>query len=297
MELTSHYVGRRSEPLELEVTPRWSMNYAAGVADDNPWYFDDERPGGTLAPPMLSVALTWKMSEGFGQHWRQADFPAEVLARQVHYSEWIEFLQPLRPGQRLRIEGEVAAILPHPAGTHLVLEYTAYDAANAAVFREYIGGMLRGVRCVDGGAGADRVPDLPRVNNTPEPLWERRLHVDRLAAHVYDGCADISFAIHTSPAFAHAVGLPDPIYMGTATLALAQREILNAEGGGDPRRVRGICCNFTGMVLPGTDIAVQAVRRVERADGGADVHFVVLDAEGKRAIRNGSIALAPPTEA
>lgn len=294
MELASHFVGRRCEPLEIEVTPRWCMNYAAGIADGNPWYFDDERAGGTLAPPMLSVALTWKMSENFGHQWRQVDFPKEVLAQQVHYSEWIAFEQPIRPGSRLRIEGQVAAIVPHPAGTHMMLEYTAHDTAGAVVFREFIGGMLRGVRCVDGGAGAERMPAMPRVNQSQEPLWEKRLHVDKLAAHVYDGCADISFAIHTSPAFAHAVGLPDPIYMGTATLALAQREILNAEGNGDPRRVRGICCNFTGMVLPGTDITVQAVRKETREDGGCDVQFVVLDAEGKRAIRNGSIALGPP---
>lgn len=291
MEVQSSYVGMRCLPYAVEITPRQMMNYAASIADDNPWYFEDERDGGIVAPPMLSVAITWYISARFNDFWGAAGFPVELLARQVHYSETIVFDRVLRPGDKLRIEGEVAAILPHPAGTHLVIEYTAYDAANRRVFREFIGGMLRDVKCTDGGAGSENLPKMPRVNATDQPLWQHTLHIDKLAAHVYDGCADISFPIHTSPAFAHAVGLPDPIYMGTATLALAQREILNAEAGGDPRRVRSICCNFTGMVMPGSDIQVQAVRREACADGGTDVHFVVLDAEGKRAIRNGCIGL------
>lgn len=40
------------------------MNYAAAVGDDNPRCFDDERPAGVVAPPMLAVALTWPLAAG-----------------------------------------------------------------------------------------------------------------------------------------------------------------------------------------------------------------------------------------
>ena len=66
MQVSSSYAGSSSKPLQCEVTWRHAMNYAAAIGDDNPWYFDDEREGGIIAPPMLSVALTWP----FGQNAR-----------------------------------------------------------------------------------------------------------------------------------------------------------------------------------------------------------------------------------
>src|SRR6185295_17780379 len=55
MEVASIYAGSLSKPLTCEVTWRHAMNYAAAVHDQNPWYFDDERDEGIVAPPMLAV--------------------------------------------------------------------------------------------------------------------------------------------------------------------------------------------------------------------------------------------------
>lgn len=290
MELSSKYVGLCSRPLEIEVTARQSMGYAAGVSDNNPWYFDDERAHGPLAPPMLSISLTWKLASHFADFWDVGDFPVEVLAQQVHYSETIEWHRVMRPGDQLIIQGEVAAILPHRAGTHLVLRFDAHDPQGRPVFTEYIGGMLRGVNCTDAGAGnAPKAPTRAGVNDI---LWEERLHVDPLAPWIYDVCGNVPFPIHTSYAFARGVGLPGVIYQGTATLALALREITNHDADADPRRVRAISCNFTGMVEPNSDIVVRAIGR-EQTDTETLVYFHVLNASGHKAIRNGCVRLLP----
>jgi len=292
MEVTSEFVGRRCNPFEIEVTTRHVMNYAASVEDPNPWYFDDERPEGIVAPPMLGVALTWQISARFLEYWNSADFPHEVLAQQVHYSEVFEWRRPVVPGDKLRIEGEVKAILPHRAGTHLILEYTAFDAKGEIVFVEQIGGMLRDVSCTDGGAGRESIGELPRFKTGgAPPLWEKAIDIHPLACHRYDGCADIHFPIHTSVAFARAVGLPGIILHGTATLSMAVREITDREAAGDPRRVRGLCCNFTGMVLPGTQITLQ-VQGKERRGDLTDIHFLVLNHEGKKSLRNACVTIS-----
>lgn len=292
LEVSSEYVGRTCTPMTLTVTPRMIMNYAAGTDDPNPWYFDDERPGGIVAPPMLGVALTWQISARFADYWNSDDFPHHVLAQQVHYSERFTWNRPLVPGENIVISGEVKAIVPHRAGTHIIIEYTGRDAKGEVAFIEHIGGMLRGVKCTDAGAGKEYAADLPRFKTNGEaPIWETDIAVHPLAAHRYDAGADIHFPIHTSKAFAHSVGLPDIILHGTCTLSMALREITDREAGGDPRRVRGVCCNFTGMVMLGTAIKLSVLGRETRGDE-THIHFLVYNHEGNRAIRNACLTLS-----
>jgi len=63
----------------------------------------------------------------------------EVLVTQVHHTENLEFHRPLRPGDRLTVKGHVAAILPHRAGTRVVIRFAALDEAHEPVFTEHIG--------------------------------------------------------------------------------------------------------------------------------------------------------------
>ncbi|MBI1320756.1 MAG: hypothetical protein GC168_17670 [Candidatus Hydrogenedens sp.] len=290
MEMTSVYVGRRSKPYDVEVSARRLMNYAAGVYDPNPHYFDDERPGGIMAHPMLPVSLTWHMTLYRDRFWDAEDFPAEIAARQVHYSETLELHRPIRADETIRIEAEVAAVIPHRAGTHIVVRYTG-TSQGEPVFTEYAGAMIRDVMCTDGGKGKECVPQADRFSTGGAgPKWETTLHIDPLAAHVYDGCGDVHNPIHTSAAFAHAVGLPAPILHGTSTLAMAMREIVNREADGDPARVACIRAHFTGMVGLDTDIRIELSGTEETADLHHH-HFLVWNAEGKRAIRNACVSI------
>lgn len=291
MEISSEFVGTRSLPFEVELTPRRIMNFAAATSDNNSCYFDDLRPEGIAGPPMMAVALTWPVSEQFGTYWPDRNFPLEVLTRQVHYSEYLEWFAPLRPGDRYTIGGEVKAILPHRGGTHLIIEYQARKADGTLVFLERIGGLLRGVKCLDKGKGGEFALDLTKKSGFESPMWEAAIPIDPLAAHVYDGCADIHFPIHSSVAFAQKVGLPGPLYQGTATLSLAVREITNREAGGDPKRLRGVSCLFTGMVFPASVITLRILAR-ESAGALENVFFTVLNADNKTAIRDGCLQLA-----
>lgn len=291
MEISSEYVGALCRPLDLKVTSRQCMNYAVSIGDDNPRHLDDTRPEGIIAPPMLAVSLTWRISERWHDFWGDSGLPADVLSRQVHYTESLEWMRPIEPGDRLHIEGSVAAILPHRSGTHIVVAYTATDMRGETVFIERIGGLLRGVTCTDAGRGEAALSRLSPSEDTT-PLWKTTLSLSKFAAHRYDGLADVHFPIHISPAFAQLVGLPGILFQGTGTLAMAVREITAKEAENDPGRLRGAQCRFTGMVFPGTDISVELLDR-EPTEQGTVCHFIVRDNRGKPVLSNGSVTVAP----
>lgn len=291
MEISSGFVGAVLKPLETEIAWRRTTNYAAATGDANPRYLDDGRKEGIVAPPMFSVAVTWPVSERIREYLDVPGFLHEILMTQVHYTEHLRFYRLIAPSDRLSIQGKVAAIMPHKAGTLMTLRYDAYDAAGALVFTEHIGGLMRGILCTDGGAGAEDIPGIHPGDDQEAPLWQVAIPISREAPFIYDGCTDICFPIHTSVRFARQVGLPGIIYQGTAALALAVREVTDRVTGGDPGRIEAISCRFTGMVTPGGEIRVHAYGPFPRGDH-ADIHFAVFNSEGKKAISNGVVAVA-----
>ncbi|MBI4595958.1 MAG: MaoC family dehydratase N-terminal domain-containing protein [Candidatus Tectomicrobia bacterium] len=290
MKISSKFAGTPLKDYETEVTWRRIMNYAASLEDSNPLYFDDERQEGVIGPPMLSVAVTWPVLENIVDYITIKDFPKEVIPHQVHYTEHLIIHRLIRSGDKIKVKGKIAAVLPHRSGTHLIMRLDATDADGKAVFTEFNGGLIRGVECADEGRGGEDIPNTPTYKGSPLPIWESVIPISPMAPFIYDGCTNIFFPIHTSAKFAHAVRLPGIILQGTATLGYAVREIINREAGGNPFQVRSTACRFTGMVFPGTEIRVQLLSR-ERSNGGTNLFFIVLNSAGGKAISDGYVSL------
>ena len=286
MKISSRFVGVSLKEYRCVVNWRDTMNYAAAIDDNNARYFDDERESGIVAPPMFSVAATWPIVENLNDFVSADDFPFEVLRTQVHFSEFLEFHAPIKPGDELRIRGVIAAILPHRAGTHVVLRFDASNQDHQPIFTEYFGGLMRGVSCEDGGAGGETIPTTPLSPESSVAMWEQTIGIDALRPFVYDGCTNIFFPIHTSRKFAHDVGLSDILLQGTATLAYAARELLNHNGDGDPSSLQALTCRFTGMVFPDTDIKVQLLACKDHSRH-SDLFFRVLGDQGRVVIKDG----------
>ncbi|MFA6035151.1 MAG: MaoC family dehydratase N-terminal domain-containing protein, partial [Myxococcota bacterium] len=145
MEISSRFAGTTLKPFTAALDWQRMTNYAAATGDANPFYLDDEREGGIVAPPMFAVALTWPIIERVWEFIENPEFPLEVLSTIVHYTEHLQFHKPMRPGGSLEIRGKVAAIVPHRSGTVATLAFDSFDESGKAVFTEHIGAMLRGV--------------------------------------------------------------------------------------------------------------------------------------------------------
>ncbi|MCG8636607.1 MAG: MaoC family dehydratase N-terminal domain-containing protein [Desulfobacterales bacterium] len=285
MKLSSRLTGTRLKPHTADISWRQTTNFAAAVLDRTPVYFDDTGEAGLVAPPTFPVAVTWPVLSRLGEFIDSDEFPLDVLLTQVHYTEHLIIHRLVRPEDRLTLDGEIAAILPHRAGTHAVIKLTATDKTGHPVFTEYIGAMLRGVEC-RGEAGRDALPALPEFDPDAAPAWTSPQAIDPLAPYIYDGCTDVEFPIHTSPRFAARVGLPGIILQGTATLAYAVRDMVAHEAGNDPAAVKEIACSFTGMVMPGSDIEICCLGS-RREENHTHLFFEVINAKNEKAIRNG----------
>jgi len=290
MKIETKYVDTPLKDYHVKIHWRYTMNYAASLQDNNPYYFDDERKAGIVAPPMYAVAITWPLIENIRDFMIGKKFSNRVMTTMVHYSEHLAFHRLIKPSDELTIKGKIAAILPHRAGTHVIIRLDALDQNEAPVFTEHIGGMLRGVECIGEAKGIENLPTIPQGNINDKSLWKEVLSIDKLQTFIYDGCSRIYFPIHTSKKFAHMVGLSDIILQGTATLAYAVREITNKEAKGNPENIKEISCIFTGMVMPGTKIEIQLNNKSE-IESNVSLFFNVFNNEQKKAIRNGYIKL------
>ena len=295
MKLDTSLVGTRVAPYESTVDWRQTTNYAAAVGDINPRYLDDSTPEGLVAPPLFAVAATWPVVQNFQAQLGSLIDP-NILTTMVHGSEHLLLHNPIRPGGRVHIDGEIVAIFPTRAGTHVVLRLEGADMRGNALFTEYVGAVFRGVACDGDAEGREALPRIPALDEENPLLWAAEVEVSRAAPYLYDGCSGIIFPIHTSVAFAHAVGLPDILLQGTATLAMAAREILDREAGGEPAHLKEIACRFSGMVVPGGSIRVELNAR-QRDGLDTVVAFRVLAPDGKPALSHGFARISAETAA
>lgn len=285
MQINSELVGLKLKEYTTEVDWRQTTNYAAAVRDPNPRYFNDEQPEGLVAHPMFASAVSWPVISNITEYIDLKE-ASGLLYTIVHYTEYLHFHRPIKPGDRLWTTGEIAGVLPRRNGTHIIFRFPFTDAHGEPVFTEYLGGMLRGVECIDNGRGEGNLPEVPSPGEITSPAWEVTEHIAPEAPYIYDGCTDIVFAIHTSPAFARSVGLPGVILQGTCTLARAVRELINREANGEPEALKNLYCRFKAMVLPGENIKIRLIKRIEDKKG-KQLFFEVQNQRGETSLSNG----------
>jgi hypothetical protein len=287
LTIDSRCVGQPWKRAEKDITWRLTTNYAAAIGDTNPRYFDDELPEGLVAHPMFAVTLGWPLVYEM-TNYIDLPYPQEAFLAQIHNTTWLKIKRLMVPGVRVAIDTQIAAVIPHRAGTQIVYQFDVRDMDGEPFHTEYMGCLLRGVQCTDAGGG--QAPVTPKERFPGTPRWEAAVPIHPTLTYIYDGCTDIVSDIHTSPRFAHGAGLPDIILQGTATIALGVREVINRELHGDPEAVELIGAKLTGMVFPGDQLSVRLCDR-RRQHGRTELFFEVLNCTtGKVLLSYGYVA-------
>ena len=264
-----------------EITVRMAQAYAAGTGDYNPRYFNDHSPEGIVAPPCLVYRLQWNARE-----MREAPRETVPPTQYVHAGSDIRFQRLMRPGDVITVQGKRVAVAQRPPGVYVLTRYEMRDSTGALVAVSDDSAIARDARVDGEEASLIDSPPSPRPDGTEIGGWSTTVNVAREAAHVYTECADIWNPIHTERRIALAAGLPDIILQGSATLAVAARELVNRIASGDPSRLARLAGQLRAMVIPGEDIqVVSSGIRVEGEDGIA--FFEVLNASGQPAVKNG----------
>ncbi len=269
----------------VAMTARTALAYAAGIMDTSSQVFDDDRADGIIAPPQFCVSLEWPVVNGHLSR-SVVGMEPEERVRSVHASQDSIFHTPIRPGMNLTTTGTIAAIRRTRAGALTLTKLTTVDADSGdPVVTSWSSGIARDVEVIGEDANLEHPPALPEANGAVTETTE--IFIPREMPHTYTECADIWNPIHTEREVALAAGLPDIILHGTATWALAGREVIRAYCGGDPAALKRLYGRFTAMVIPGTPIRVELQ---EPRDGVAG--FTVFNDQGQAAVSGGVAVIA-----
>jgi acyl dehydratase len=291
MPVRASAVGSESEALRLDVDVRMTQAYAAGIGDRNARYFDDAAPGGAVAPPAFCVSVEWPVFLALARL-DALEASRDERLRGVHALQDSTFLRLVRPGDALESRARVVEVRSTRAGAYVGVRIDTRDARSGEpIVTSHYGSIYRGVGVTGSDARSDGIPPWPGPPPTGPAAVKVALRTVPEAAHVYTECARIWNPIHTERRVALEAGLPGIILHGTATWALAAREIVDRLAGGDPARLRRLSGEFRAMVIPGEAIEFEATLG---ADG--QIAFVVRNARGDAAVANGRALLSPEGE-
>jgi len=271
-----------------EITVRMAQAYAAGVGDWNPRYFNDDSPDGVLAPPCLVYRLQWNARDMPG-----APFGTAPPTQYVHASTDLRFERPLCAGDVVTVQGKRVALMQRPPGVYVVTRFEMRDNAGALIATVDDGAIARGARTDGPDVFLVDTPPLPRPTGREIGGWSATVRIAREAPHVYTECADIWNPIHTERRVALDAGLPDIILQGSATMAIAARELVNRVASGDPSRLARLAGQFRAMIIPGQEIRVVCSGISGDEQGERVAFFEVLNAKGEPAVKNGIAAFRP----
>lgn len=295
MPCDSRLVGTTLGPFECEIDQFWTMAYAAGLGDANPRYVDSLKSGQLIAHPVFPVGLALRAMGQMDRLFFESGLTKEESIRRVHATQDMIFHRTIRPPEELKVSTTLTAMERRRPGAYVVTRYDVSDAKDAPVATINWGRIFRGVEMTGPDRRADEVPPPPSLPNSPGAQRARiAMPIAATAAIVYTACARPGHSVnfHTDTTEAKRSGLPAPILMGVATLAMCVSRIVDAEAQGDPERISRVYGRFGAMVFMPSEVTLRLISR-EKHQSGEAVFFEALNAEGGRAIRDGVVLLRP----
>ncbi len=283
MPLNRNCVGKEYPPITSPAALEAMQRYARAYNEDNPAFFDSERPGGIVAPPMYGVVLTWpSLMAAVGDPELKAD-----LVRLLHGEQDMEFLAPIRPGDQITSTARIASIETKATGELLAVELGAKNQRGAIAQRILFAAFIRG-RGKGGGAGEPR----PKEPARGEPALTATQTIERDQTYRYREASGDLNPIHVDESFARLAGLPGIIVHGLCTMAFTSKVMIDRLGGGDPLRLKRLRVRFSRPVFPGETITTKIWPEGER-EGRRVYAYETYNPAGQAVIRGGIAEIAP----
>ncbi len=290
MPLNKSCVGKEYPPVTTEVTLDAIQKYARAYNDDNPAFFDSNRPAGIVAPPMFAVTVTWNaLMTAVMDPNVQAD-----LLRLVHGEQDMEFTNPIRPDDIISASAKIISIETKASGETMTVGLDASNQAglrvNKTLFSAFIrGGRNRDAARADSGAGGERVVEPAHG----EPDFTVAQTIDNDQTYRYAEASGDRNPIHVDESIAKMAGLPGIIVHGLCTMAFTSKVAIDKLCGGDPTRLRRLRVRFSRPVLPGQTITTRVWADADKS-GRKIFAFETFNPAGQAVIKGGiaEIALA-----
>jgi acyl dehydratase len=260
MPLNKSCVGKDYPPVTTEVTLDAIQKYARAYNDDNPAFFDANRPTGILAPPMFAVTITWN---ALMTAVMDPDVQADLL-RLVHGEQDMEFTNPIRPGDIISTSAKIISIETKASGETMTVELRASNQAGRPVNKTLFSAFIRGGRNRDAvrSEAGERVAEPARG----EPDFTIAQKIDDDQTYRYAEASGDRNPIHVDASIAEMAGLPGIIVHGLCTMAFTSKVAIDKLCAGDPTRLKRLRVRFSRPVLPGQIITTKIWPNPENPD-------------------------------
>jgi len=205
--------------------------------------------------------------------------------RLLHGEQDMEFIRPIRPGDKISSTAKIASIETKATGETLVLEVIAKNQTGEPVLHILFNAFIRG-----GGRGGigERIPE-PQHG---EPIAVVSQQIDKDQTYRYKEASGDPNPIHVDDNFAKMAGLPGILVHGLCTMAFTSKVVIDALAGGDPARLKRLRVRFSRPVFPGQAITTRLWANGER-DGRMLYEFETFNPAGQQVIRGGIAEVAP----
>jgi acyl dehydratase len=283
MPLSKSCVGKEYPPVATEVTLDAIQKYARAYNDDNPAFFDADRPGGIVAPPMFAVTVTWN---ALMTAVMDPDVQADLL-RLVHGEQDMEFANPIRPGDLINASAKIVSIETKASGETMTVELTATNQNGLAVNKTLFSAFIRGGRNRDVERTAERVAEPARG----EPDFTVAQTIDNDQTYRYAEASGDRNPIHVDAGIAKMAGLPGIIVHGLCTMAFTSKVAIDKLCNGDPTRLKRLRVRFSRPVLPGQTITTKVWTESENP-GRKIFAFETYNPAGQPVIKGGLAEIA-----
>jgi acyl dehydratase len=280
MPLNKTCIGHEYPPVTVNVTADAMQKYARAYNDDNPAFFDPNRAGGIVAPPMFGVTVIWEAVMGAVM---DPEVQADLL-RLVHGEQDMEFLSLIRPGAAITSRAKITSIDTKATGETMTVALDSARADGGLVMRTQFSVFIRGGR---GAAPEARGPEPQRG----EPLFAVEQTIDKDQTYRYAEASGDRNPIHVDANIAKMAGLPGIIVHGLCTMAFTSKVAIDKLCGGDPTRLKRLHVRFSRPVLPGQTITTRVWSDGER-DGRRVFAYETFNGEGQAVIRGGIAEVA-----
>ena len=277
MPLDPKFIGKQYDPIEFTVEEDMGKKYALATNDENPFYIDENRPGGPVAPPMIAVVYG-------GASFIGPAFDPELevnFGMLVHGSQDMTFHRLVKPGEVISTQSRIADIEAKASGDLLTVGFESRDRQNELVTSGAAQFFIRGPR----NPNAKKSPPKEQETRGQIVLTEKMQVTEDQTYRYADASGDHN-PIHVNPEFAKSVGLPGIILQGLCTMAFVQKAVVDQQLGGDPTKLRRLAVRFRKPVLPSDTVITEGW--VKKKEG--DTTVLGLEAknqEGAQVITDG----------
>jgi len=277
MPLNQACVGKTYAAVTTEVSREAIEKYARAYNDDNPGFFDSNRAGGIVAPPLFGVVVTWP---SLVNAVTDSELHADLL-RLLHGEQEMEFFNPIRPGDKITSTAKIASIETRPTGEALTIELDAIDETRERKVRILFGAFIRG-----GGSRRAREKEQETQGVERAAIVTVSQQIDADQTYRYAEASGDLNPIHVDENVARMAGLPGIIVHGLCTMAFTSKVMIDNLCAGDPVRLKRLSVRFARPVFPGQIITTKVSSAGDK-NGRQLFRFETYNPEGRAVIRDG----------